>query len=97
MIDLSLMGPSPSALFGFAEDYRFTVEAFEHYLAHLKNDGFLSLNLYIIPPPRTELRLLATLVRGAEVSGIRDISRQVAAIRSWDTLTLLVKKSDPDH
>jgi hypothetical protein len=47
----------------------------------------------MIPPPRTELRLLATLVRAAETSGIRDISRQVAAIRSWDTLTLLVKKS----
>jgi hypothetical protein len=93
VIDLSLMGPSPSAPFGFAEDYRFTVEAFEQYLAHLKNDGFLSLNLYIIPPPRTELRLLATLARAAEASGIRDISRQVAAIRSWNTLTLLVKES----
>ncbi len=93
LIDLSLMGPSPSVPFGFAEDYRFTVEAFEHYLAHLKNDGFLSLNLYIIPPPRAELRLLATLARAAEASGIRDISRQVAAIRSWDTLTMLVKKS----
>jgi hypothetical protein len=93
VIDLSLMGPSPSAPFGFAEDYRFTVEAFEHYLAHLKNDGYLSLNLYIMPPPRTELRLLATLARAAEASGRRDISRQVAAIRSWDTLTLIVKKS----
>jgi hypothetical protein len=94
VIDLSLMGPSPSAPFGFAEDYRFTVEAFEHYLAHLKNDGYLSVNLYIMPPPRTELRLLATLARAAEASGERDISRQVAAIRSWDTLTLIVKKSE---
>jgi len=93
LIDLSLMGPSPSVPFGFAEDYRFTVEAFERYLAHLKNDGFLSLNLYIIPPPRTELRLLATLARAAEASGIRDISRRVAAIRSWDTVTMIVKSS----
>lgn len=93
LIDLSLMGPSPSAPFGFAEDYRFTVEAFDQYLAHLKNEGFLSLNLYIIPPPRAELRLLATLARAAEASDKSDISRQVAAIRSWDTLTMLVKKS----
>jgi len=93
VIDLSLMGPSLAAPFGFAEDYRFTVEACEQYLAHLKKNGYLSLNLYMMPPPRTELRLLATLVRAAEASGIRDISRQVAAIRSWDTLTLLVKKS----
>jgi hypothetical protein len=93
VIDLSLMGPSLAAPFGFAEDYRFTVEACEQYLAHLKKNGYLSLNLYMMPPPRTELRLLATLVRAAEMSDIRDISRQVAAIRSWDTLTLLVKKS----
>ena len=93
LIDLSLMGSLPSAAFGFAEDYRFTVEAFERYLAHLKPGGFLSLNLYIIPPPRTELRLLATLARSAEASGITDISRHVAAIRSWDTLTMVVKKS----
>lgn len=130
LIDLSLMGPSPSVPFGFAEDYRFTVEAFEHYLPHLKNDGFLSLNLYIIPPPRAELRLLVTMAEafdklmtregmtdnknppqspfpkggpgahpplakggGGGFDKTLDFSKQVAAIRSWDTLTMLVKKS----
>ena len=93
VIDLSFMGSMPSASFGFAEDYRFTVEAFETYLAHLKPQGLLSLSLYIIPPPRTELRLLATLARSAEALGIGDISRHVAAIRSWDTLTMVMKKS----
>lgn len=93
LIDLSFMGSLPSATFGFAEDYRFTVEAFEQYLAHLKRQGFLSLNLYIIPPPRSELRLLATLARSAEASGIKDISRHIVAIRSWDTLTMVMKRS----
>jgi hypothetical protein len=93
LIDLSLMGSWPSAAFGFAEDYRFTIEAFEQYLARLKGEGFLSINLYIIPPPRTELRLLATLVQSAEASGISDIEQHVAAIRSWDTLTMLMKRS----
>lgn len=93
LIDLSLMGSWPSAAFGFAEDYRFTIEAFVQYLARLKPDGFLSLNLYIIPPPRTELRLFATLARSAEASGINVFSRNVAAIRSWDTLTVLMKRS----
>ncbi|HEX9861184.1 MAG TPA: hypothetical protein VGB23_08255, partial [Nitrospirota bacterium] len=93
LIDLSLMGSWPSAAFGFAEDYRFTLEAFTHYLAGLKPEGLLSVNLYIIPPPRTELRLLATLVRSAEAAGITDIHTHVAAIRSWDTLTLIVKRS----
>jgi hypothetical protein len=93
LIDLSFMGSLPSATFGFAEDYRFTVEAFEQYLAHLKREGFLSLNLYIIPPPRSELRLLATLARSAEASGITDISGHIVAIRSWDTLTIVMKRS----
>ena len=93
LIDISLMGSWPSAAFGFAEDYRFTIEAFEQYLAHLKSEGFLSLNLYIVPPPRTELRLLTTLARSAEACGITDISGHVAAIRSWDTLTVLMKRS----
>jgi hypothetical protein len=93
VIDLSLMGSFPSASFGFAEDYRFTVEAFTEYLSHLKYDGFLSLNLYIIPPPRTELRLLATLVQAAGDMEVKDIARHIAVIRSWDTLTVLVKRS----
>jgi hypothetical protein len=91
IIDLSFLGSLPAASFGFAEDYRFTVEAFRTYLAHLKPDGFFSLNLYILPPPRTELRLLATLVAAAEASGIRDASSRIAAIRSWGTVTILYK------
>jgi len=93
LIDLSFMGSSPSATFGFAEDYRFTVEAFEQYLGHLKRGGFLSLSLYIIPPPRSELRLLTTLARSAEASGIGEIDKHIAAIRSWDTLTMVIKRS----
>jgi hypothetical protein len=93
LIDLSLMSSWPSAVFGFSEDYRFTIEAFEQYLTSLRSEGFLSLNLYIVPPPRTELRLVATLAESAKAVGITDISRHVAAVRSWDTLTVLVKRS----
>jgi hypothetical protein len=93
IIDFPIMGSSPSAAFGFSEDYRFTREAFERYLSHLKPEGFLSLSLYIVPPPRAELRLITSLARSAEALGITDISRHMAAIRSWDTLTMIVKRS----
>ena len=93
LIDLSFTGALPSATFGFAEDYRYTVEAFRQYLSHLKHDGFLSLSLYITPPLRTELRLLATLARAAEAEGVRDVSEHVAAIRSWDAVTIIMKKT----
>ena len=96
VIDFPIMGSSPSAAFGFSEDYRFTREAFAEYLSHLKPEGLLSLSLYIVPPPRAELRLIAGLARSAEALGITDISRHVAAIRSWDTLTMIVKRSPLD-
>ena len=94
VIDLSMMGSLPGWAFGFAEDYRFTVEAFETYLDHLKPDGFLSLSLFIVPPPRTELRLLATLADAAEKRGMRDFPAHCAVLRSWDSLTIVVKKSE---
>ena len=93
LIDLSLMGSVPAGSFGFSEDYRFTVEAFEEYLDHLSPEGMLSVNLFIIPPPRTELRILCTLVTASEKLGIRDFSDHIAAIRSWGTITIIFKKS----
>ncbi len=93
IIDISLMGTEPSGSFGIAEDYRFTVEAFKEYLASLRPDGILGVNLYIIPPPRVELRILATMVTAMEELGIREPARHLAAIRSWGALCLLAKRS----
>ncbi|HAK61378.1 MAG TPA: hypothetical protein DCO77_13545 [Nitrospiraceae bacterium] len=93
IIDLSIMGAMPSSSFGFSEDYRYTVEAFDVYIESLKPEGFLSLTLFIIPPSRTELRLLNTIMAAAEQLGIQDAAQHIAAIRSWGSLTLLFKKS----
>jgi hypothetical protein len=93
VIDISSLGTLPSGSFGFSEDYRFTVEAFREYLAHLKPAGFLAVNLYIIPPPRKELRVLSTIAEALREAVDGDLSRQMAAIRSWDTMTIVVKRS----
>jgi hypothetical protein len=87
------MGASPSGTFGISEDYRFTVEAFKEYIKHLKNDGILSMNLFILPPPRTELRILNTAVTAMEDLGIKNVEKHIAAIRSWGTICILIKKS----
>jgi len=92
VIDLSLMGVSSSGSLGIAEDYRFTVEAFREYISHLKAAGILSINLYISPPPRTELRLLHTIIAAFEELGVNDAESRIAAIRSWGSICLLVKK-----
>lgn len=93
VIDISLTGASPSGIFGIAEDYRFTVEAFKEYVRHLKTDGIASINLFILPPSRTELRILTTAVRAMEELGIDELEKHFAAIRSWGTISLLIKKS----
>lgn len=93
LIDLSLMGMVPSGSFGISEDYRFTVEAFKEYIHSLKPEGLLSLNLFIVPPPRIELRLLQTMITALEESGSKEAGKQIAAIRSWGTICFLFKKS----
>jgi hypothetical protein len=93
IIDISLTGVEAWGGFGIAEDFRFTVEAIKEYLGHLSPDGLLSVNLYLLPPPRTELRLLATIVTALTEMGVKEPERHLAAVRSWGTLCLLVKRS----
>jgi hypothetical protein len=91
LIDIPLTGTSPSGSFGIAEDYRFTVEAFKVYLGHLTKGGMLSMHLYILPPPRIELRLLSTLVAAMEEMGMKEIERKIIAIRSWGSVGIMAK------
>jgi|Deesub1362A_J573_1020465.scaffolds.fasta_scaffold00275_27 SAM-dependent methyltransferase len=93
IIDISLMGAVPSGLFGISEDYRFTVEAFKEYFSHLKPDGILSVSLFILPPPRTEFRLLNTVLHTMEETGIKNTHNHIAAIRSWGSICMLFKNS----
>lgn len=91
VIDIPLMGISPSGSFGIREDYRFTVEAFREYLRHLKENGILSIHLFILPPPRMELRLLNTLVTAMEEIGVKEIDKKIVSIRSWGVVCILAK------
>jgi hypothetical protein len=94
LIDVSIMDSMPSGSFGFSEDYSVTVEAFEEYIEYLNPNGFLSMNLFFLPPPRTELRLINTLTAAYAKHGIADIRKHIAAIRSWGTITIIAKKSE---
>lgn len=93
LIDIPLTAAIPSGSFGMAEDYRYTVEAFREYLGHLTPQGVLSLSLFLLPPPRIELRLLNTLIKAMEEVGIEEPRLHLAAIRSWGSLSLVAKRS----
>ncbi|MRR33110.1 class I SAM-dependent methyltransferase [bacterium] len=93
LIDLPLQGASPSAAFGMAEEYRLTVEAVREYLSHLRPGGALCVNLFLLPPPRIELRILATAATALEELGVRDAAGHIAVVRSWGSMSILVKRS----
>jgi hypothetical protein len=93
VIDIPMTGSSVSGFFGIAEDYRFTVEAFKEYLGALKTDGIMNISLYLIPPPRTEFRILSSVILAFEELGINGVSNRISALRSWDSMAILIKKS----
>jgi len=88
-------GASAGGFIGLQEDYRITAEAIQEYLRALKPGGFLSFSLYLLPPPRAELRLVSTIQRALEKSGKRPADH-LLSFRSWGTFSLMVKKDPLD-
>ncbi len=93
IIDIPLTDTSVSGSFGISEDYRYTVNAFDTYISALDKNGIISITFYLIPPPRIEFRLLATLISAFKKAGIHDVSERIILIRSWDSMTILAGKS----
>lgn len=83
----------PSGAFGLQEDYETTVEAFQTCLSSLASDGLLYIQLFIIPPPRYELRLMNNLTRALKRMGVNNIADCLLVFRSWDTMDFLIRKS----
>ena len=86
------LGSSSTGIRGLQEEYNLTVEAINDYMKHLRVGGILSMTLYLLPPPRQEIKALATVVKALEGMGIERVDERVIAIRSWGVMTLLIKK-----
>jgi len=87
-----VFGPSGTGLYGFGENYLFTVESFLNILNRLSPEGITSISLYLLPPPRQEIRVLATWIEALEKNK-KDPASHIIAIRSWGTITYLIKKT----
>lgn len=87
-----VFGASNAGLHGFHEDYLTTVESFSQFLARLSPRGIVSMTMYLLPPPRQELKILATWVEALEKDR-KDPSSCLAAIRTWGTISYFIKKS----
>lgn len=87
-----VFGSSGTGLYGSGENYLFTLEAFTRILESLTPDGMVSMSFYLLPPPRQEIRALATWIQVLENSG-KNPSKHIISLRSWGTISLFVKNS----
>jgi len=84
--------PVRSGAYSLAEDYRYTVEAFQDALARLNPDGLLVVTRWLQTPPSEELRAFALAVTALEHDG-RNPADHIIAFRGYNTGTLLINKS----
>jgi len=79
--------------YSLSENYLYTVEAFEEYYRHLAPGGILSITRWIQVPPSEGVRLISLATATLENLGVSHPEQRMAAIRSFQTITLLVKES----
>src|SRR4030067_2475582 len=54
----------------------------------------LSITRYLLPPPREELRLISVIHSALKRAKINNPEKHIAVIRTWGTITIIVKKSE---
>ncbi|MFZ5797473.1 MAG: spermidine synthase-like protein [Thermodesulfobacteriota bacterium] len=81
-----------AGLFAMQEQYLLTREAFAEIWKHLRPDGVLRVSSWLDSPPRNSLRLATTLIETLEAAGV-DPAAHLAAVRGWDMVTFVVKRS----
>jgi len=80
-----------SGTYSLAEHYLYTVEAFRDYLRGLAPGGVLVVTRWAQTPPSEEIRAWAAAVTALEDNGRMPAGRRLAALRSLNTVTMLVK------
>jgi hypothetical protein len=82
--------PVRAGAYTLAEDYRYTVEAFQDALAHLNSGGLFAATRWLQDPPSEDLRLFALAVTALEENHA-DPHSQIVAFRGFNTATILLK------
>lgn len=80
-------------LYALREEYSLTKEAFSKMWGLLEDDGVISITTWMDYPFRNALKITATLAETLDDAGIKEYHSHLAAIRSWGTITFLLKKS----
>ncbi|UCH66726.1 MAG: hypothetical protein JSW63_06270, partial [Ignavibacterium sp.] len=82
-----------SGLFALQEQYILTKEAFYIMWQRLNDNGIISIITYIDYPYRKPIKLLATIAEVLKDEGIHKPANYIGAIKNWNTISIVVKKS----
>ena len=82
-----------AGVYSLSENYLYTMEAFEEYYRHLAPGGILSITRWIQVPPSEGVRLVSLATATLDELEVTHPEQHMAAIRSLQTITLLVKES----
>jgi hypothetical protein len=85
------LGGDAAGLHALDADFLHTVEAYGACLDALAPGGVLSITRWLSVPPRGSIRTLLTAVEALRRRGWSTARGRILGIRSWGTLTLLVK------
>ena len=91
MVLLGSMGTAAAGVYSLNEDYLFTVESVAQALRRLAPGGILSVSQWMENPPRSSMKLLTMAVETLRRQDL-DPSQCLMMIRSWQTVTLILKK-----
>ena len=96
LIELSMTdayNTAASGVYALNESYLYTIESIKEYLSHLNETGFLSISRWVVTPARDNLKMFNMVIRALQQMGKDDPQNHLVAIRSLQTLTLLVSNS----
>ena len=80
-------------LYAMREEYGLTKEAFLKMWNLLEEDGVISITAWMDYPFRNSIKITATLAEVLNELGIDNPGLHIAAVRSWATVSFIVKKT----
>ncbi|HOP63846.1 MAG TPA: hypothetical protein PK358_03695 [Spirochaetota bacterium] len=90
---LDAFNSAASGVYALNESYLYTVESFRDFYGRLSPGGLLSVTRWITTPPRDSLKMFNTAAESLRSMGMTDPGRRMLAIRSVQTMTLLISES----
>jgi len=96
LIDIPMLdayNSAASGVYALNESYIYTVESFTDFYKRLSPGGILSVTRWLTTPPRDSLKILNTFTAALRKMNIDNPGAQLLAIRSLQTITLLVSES----